>query len=45
MLPVAARDLGLMPMFPPSGAIVVWAAGYSVVVLGLGLRQFHRRAL
>ncbi|MBI1874748.1 MAG: ABC transporter permease [Acidobacteria bacterium] len=48
MLPTIARDLSLTPftqIFPPSNAVVVWAAGYVLVVLAIALRQFQRRAL
>jgi hypothetical protein len=29
----------------PSGAMVVWAVGYVVVALALGIRWFGKRAL
>jgi len=48
MMPPIARELALTPftsMSPPSGAIVLWAVGYAVVVLVIGLRQFEQRAL
>jgi Cu-processing system permease protein len=48
MQPALMRDLHMTPFSPasvPSPAMVVWAAGYLVVVLLLGLRQFRRRAL
>ena len=48
MQPALMRELHLTPFSPasvPSGAMVVWAAGYVVVVLLLGLRWFARRAL
>ena len=48
MMPAVARDLGLTPftsMFPPSGAIVVWAVAYVVATFAVGLRQFGRRPL
>lgn len=48
MLPPIARDLSLTPftqIYPPSGAVVVWAGGYVLVVLAIALRQFQRRAL
>jgi len=48
MLPSIARDLLQQPfsgMYPPSGAMALWAAGYIVVVLLFGIRQFNRRPL
>lgn len=48
MLPSIARDLSMTPftqVFPPSGAVVVWAGGYVLVVLAIALRQFQRRPL
>lgn len=48
MLPSIARDLSLTPftqVFPPSPAMVVWAGVYVIVMLGIALRQFQRRAL
>lgn len=47
-LPSVARDLGITPftsMFPPSGAIVVWAIAYVVVTFVVAIRQFDRRPL
>lgn len=48
MQPSIVRDLGDSPFSPvsvPSGAMVFWALGYVVVVLGLGMRSFSRRPL
>lgn len=48
MQPALMRELHLTPFSPasvPSPAMVVWAAGYLVVALLLGLRQFQRRSL
>jgi hypothetical protein len=48
MMPPVVRDLALPPfasMFPPSGAIVIWGAGYVLFVLAIAVRQFERRAL
>jgi Cu-processing system permease protein len=48
MMPSVVRDLGLTPftsISPPSDAIVLWAGGYVLVMLGIALRQFERRAL
>ena len=48
MQPPLMRDLHMTPFSPasvPSGAMVVWAAGYVLVVLAVGLRWFHRRPL
>lgn len=48
MQPSVIRDLGNSPFSPvsvPSVAMVVWAAGYVVVVLALGIRWFGKRAL
>ena len=48
MQPALMRDLHLTPFSPasvPSPAMVVWTAGYIVIALLLGLRQFRRRAL
>jgi Cu-processing system permease protein len=48
MLPPIARDLALTPfssMYPPTGAMIVWAVGYIIVVGSIGIRQFNRRAL
>jgi len=42
------RDLEVTPfnsMYPPSGAMVVWAIGYIAVVGAIAVRQFNRRAL
>jgi hypothetical protein len=32
-------------MYPPSGAMVLWAIGYIVVVGVIAVRQFNNRAL
>lgn len=48
MQPAILRELGATPFSPlsvPSAAMVWWAAGYIVVVLGLGLISFRKRAL
>jgi Cu-processing system permease protein len=48
MQPAVMRELHLTPFSPasvPSPAMVVWAAGYLLVALWLGLRQFQRRPL
>ena len=48
MQPSVVRDLGNSPFSPvsvPSVAMVVWAAGYIVVALTLGVRWFGKRAL
>ena len=48
MMPPIARNFGVTPftsLFPPTGALAVWAAGYVVVTLVVALRQFDRRAL
>ncbi len=48
MQPPIMRDLHMTPFSPaslPSGAMVLWAAGYVVVGLALALRWFQRRAL
>jgi ABC-2 type transport system permease protein len=48
MQPTIVRDLGNSPFSPvsvPSGAMVVWAVGYVVVALALGVRWFGKRAL
>jgi hypothetical protein len=48
MLPPIARDLALTPfssMYPPTGAMIVWAVGYIIVVGSIGIRQFNHRAL
>jgi ABC-type transport system involved in multi-copper enzyme maturation permease subunit len=48
MQPTLLRQLGDTPFSPvsvPSPAMVVWALGYVVVVLAIGLRSFERRAL
>jgi ABC-2 type transport system permease protein len=48
MQPLITRDLNLTPFSPasvPSPAMVAWAAGYVLVVLGLGVRLFHTRDL
>jgi Cu-processing system permease protein len=48
MQPPIMRDLGGTPFSPasvPSGAMVVWAAGYAAVVLAIGVRAFRRRGL
>jgi Cu-processing system permease protein len=48
MQPSLMRELHMTPFSPasvPSPAMVVWAAGYLVVVLLIGLRQFRHRAL
>jgi hypothetical protein len=47
MQPSIMRSLPLTPFSTsePSLAMVVWAAGYMVVVLALALRGFEKRAL
>jgi Cu-processing system permease protein len=48
MQPAILSQLGATPFSPvsvPSTAMVFWAAGYSAVVLALGVRWFGRRAL
>ena len=48
MQPSILRDLGGTPFSPvsvPSGAMIVWALGYVVVSLALGVRWFGRHAL
>lgn len=48
MQPSIIRDLGNSPFSPvsvPSAAMVVWAVGYVLVVLTLGVRWFGKRAL
>jgi Cu-processing system permease protein len=48
MQPPLMRDLHMTPFSPasvPNTAMVVWAAGYLIVALCLGLRAFSRRAL
>jgi Cu-processing system permease protein len=48
MQPTILRDLGASPFSPvsvPSAAMVVWAVGYVVVTLALGVRWFGRRSL
>jgi Cu-processing system permease protein len=48
MQPSIIRDLGNSPFSPvsvPSVAMVVWAVGYVLVVLTLGVRWFGKRAL
>jgi Cu-processing system permease protein len=48
MMPPIARDLALTPftsIYPPSSAMVVWAVGYTILMLLVALRQFERRAL
>jgi len=48
MQPAVMRELHLTPFSPasvPSPAMVVWAVGYLVVALLLGLGYFRRRAL
>jgi Cu-processing system permease protein len=48
MMPAVARDLALTPftsIYPPSSAMVVWAVGYTIVMLIVALRQFERRPL
>ncbi|MBI1799341.1 MAG: ABC transporter permease [Candidatus Eisenbacteria bacterium] len=48
MQPALMRDLALTPFSPaavPSGAMVVWAAGYTLAALLLALWQFNRRDL
>ena len=48
MQPPLMRDLHLTPFSPasvPSLAMVVWAAGYLIVTLLLGLRAFSKRGL
>ncbi len=48
MMPPIARDLPMTPfssLYPPSGAMVVWALGYVAVALVVALRRFARRAL
>jgi Cu-processing system permease protein len=48
MMPAIVRDLEVTPfnsMYPPSGAMVLWAIGYIVVVGMIGVRQFNKRPL
>jgi ABC-type transport system involved in multi-copper enzyme maturation permease subunit len=48
MMPSILRDLAVTPfsgMYPPSGAMVVWAIGYIVVVALIGIRWFNDRPL
>jgi hypothetical protein len=48
MQPPIMRDLGVTPFSPvsvPSGAMVVYAALYALVVIGFGLRSFSKRGL
>jgi hypothetical protein len=48
MMPAIVRDLEVTPfnsMYPPSGAMVVWAIGYIVVVGAIAVGQFNDRAL
>ena len=48
MIPPITRDVTLTPftsLFPPSGAMIPWAAGYIVVIFVVALRQFEHRAL
>jgi Cu-processing system permease protein len=48
MMPPIVRDLEVTPfnsMYPPSGAMVLWAIGYIVVVGMIGVRQFNKRPL
>lgn len=48
MQPPLMRDLGLTPFSPasvPSGAMVIWASGYIVLILAIGLRSFSTRDL
>jgi Cu-processing system permease protein len=48
MMPAIVRDLEVTPfnsMYPPSGAMVLWAIGYVAVVGAIGIRQFNNRAL
>ncbi len=48
MMPAIVRDLEVTPfnsMYPPSGAMVLWAIGYIVVVGVIAVRQFNNRAL
>jgi ABC-type transport system involved in multi-copper enzyme maturation permease subunit len=48
MIPPLLRDVAFTPftsVFPPSAAMIPWAFLYIIVVFGVGLRQFERRAL
>ena len=48
MQPPLMRDLNLTPFSPasvPSGYMVLWAIGYTLVVLSWGIWQFHKRNL
>jgi len=48
MQPAILRELGNSPFSPvsvPSAAMVVWAAGYVLATLAIGIRAFGRRAL
>jgi ABC-type transport system involved in multi-copper enzyme maturation permease subunit len=48
MSPPLMRDVGISPLTPasvPSNAMVVWAVGYTVAVLGFALWQFGKRDL
>jgi len=48
MQPALMRDVSLTPFSPasvPSGAMVVWAVGYTILVLAFGLWSFKARDL
>jgi Cu-processing system permease protein len=48
MQPLVIRDLNLTPFSPasvPSPAMVAWAAGHVLFVLGLAIRLFRTRDL
>ena len=48
MQPTILREMGASPFSPvsvPSAAMVVWAGGYIIVALAVGVRWFGRRAL
>ncbi len=48
MMPAFARELALtpfVPMFPPTRAMAIWGALYTILVLALAFRQFDRRPL
>lgn len=48
MQPSIMRELGASPFSPvsvPTNAMIVWAAGYILVVLALGVRSFSKRPL
>ena len=48
MMPPILRDLAVTPfsgMYPPSGAMVLWAIGYIIIVALIGIRQFNKRPL